>query len=97
MRIEFPHDKEWLFKTPKPRRTPAEIELDEARRYWTTVIRMLKEESGLPKYDDEFDAWLLDRWGIRILYEHKEVPLMITGMEIDDHMSLLLQLKYPQI
>lgn len=96
MRIEFPHDQEWIFKTPKPRRTPEEIDRDEARRYWAAVMRMLKEESGLPKYDKEFDDWLLEHWEIKMLYEHKDVPLMITGMEIDDHMALLLQIKFPQ-
>ena len=99
MKISFTTGREILYKSKRSRRlatpTPQQVtEMAEAE-YWKYLLRTLKHESNLPYYDDEFDKWLFDNYQITMLYEDKEVPIMITGLQVDDQQALLIKLKFP--
>lgn len=83
-------------RSTRSRRHPTEEDKAkrEAYRFWTFVIRALKAESKLPHFDDAFDAWLLEKYQIKILHDDANIPLMITGIEVDDDCALLIKLKF---
>jgi len=62
---------------------------------WSRMLRLLKEESGLQLYDDSFEQWVLDVWGIKFLHESSMYPSHLTGIELDDSTLTMLLLKYP--
>lgn len=57
-------------------------------------MQKLRQESGIRFYDDDFDAWVLDKWGIKLLHEHKEYTSMYTGVELPDEIYTVLLIKY---
>lgn len=61
---------------------------------WSTMLRLLKDESGLPLYDDRFEQWVFDEWGIVFLHGNPVYPGHLTGVELDDATYTLLLLKY---
>ncbi len=63
--------------------------------YWSRVLMRLRSESGLPLFNDKFEAWVKDTWNITILHEDKEFPSHLTGVELDDAIYTMLLLKYP--
>lgn len=73
-----------------PYQQPDPLHMD---RFWIEVVRQLNFESGM-LWTPEFDEWLFENHGIRILYESEKYPKMITAYEIDDHWMTLHKLKY---
>ena len=67
---------------------------DSGARRWGKLLRALKVESGIPLYDDSFEKWALDVWGIRFLHESTEYPGHLTGVELDDATYTMLLLKF---
>jgi hypothetical protein len=61
---------------------------------WSKILRALKEESGLPLYDDAFEEWALAEWRIRFLHENTEFPGHLTGVELDDSTYTMILLKF---
>lgn len=61
---------------------------------WGSILQKLREESGIRFYDDSFDAWMLDAWGIKMLHENKEYTGMYTGAELPDEIYTVLLIKY---
>jgi hypothetical protein len=58
------------------------------------LLMKLRELSPNNKFDEAFDVWVLDTYGIRMRYDMADRPLVMTGIEIsdEDYTMLLLRL-----
>ena len=63
--------------------------------FWYHIIRELRKDSGVQLYNDEYEQWLYDTWGIKVLHEVGEFPAIISGIEFSEEVLTALLIKYP--
>ena len=62
--------------------------------YWTQVLRGLKNDSGLPLFNDEFEDWLKKEWGITSLHEEQDFRSHLTGLSMNDETFTMILLRF---
>jgi hypothetical protein len=58
------------------------------------ILRYLKGDSGCALYDDSFEHWAKETWGITFLHGNQLYPDHLTGLEMEDSTYTMLLLKY---
>jgi hypothetical protein len=59
------------------------------------LLTKLRELSPNDRFDDVFDKWALENYGLRLRYDLPDRPLIITSMQISEEEYTLLLLKLP--
>ncbi len=57
------------------------------------LLMKLRELSPSNKFDEAFDTWVLETYGIRMRYEMPGRPSVITSIELSDEDYVMLLLK----
>jgi hypothetical protein len=59
------------------------------------LFTKLRELSPNDRFDDAFDKWALENYGLRLRYDLPDRPSIITSIQISEEEYTLLLLKLP--
>ena len=61
---------------------------------WPTVLMQLLADSKCNAFDEKFDLWISNNWGIQLLRESQKTPALITAIELDESAITMVLLKF---
>lgn len=66
-------------------------------RRWFNILMDLKNKSPYPTFTDDFEEWVFDNYGLRILHNSSMFPSHITGVEIEEENYTVLLLSMANV